>query len=125
MIHSSGGKSYDTADGSEQPHASSARTPVNEHRSEINRWADDGAPARVRIPPGAVRAARKPLWSVLTLRHLGELLRLKRAARPLAPPPPPRGPTQSDVQRAQAVEERGDAHAAAMKEYYRNAWEHT
>ena len=124
MIHSSGGKSYDTADGSEQPHASSARTPVNEHRSEINRWADDGAPARVPIPPGAISAARKPPWSVLTLRHLGQLLRLKRAARPPAPPPP-RGPIESVDRRAQAVQEPNDAHAAAMKEYYRNAWEHT
>lgn len=125
MIHSLGGKSYDTADGSEQPHANSAVGEKDQGRALL-RWADDGAPQRVPTPPAAVGTGRKPRWSVLTLRQLRELLRLRLPGRtPQAPPPLPAAPIQLEDERSRAKEAHRAAHAAYMKEYYRNAWEHT
>src|SRR5579884_4162019 len=117
MIHSTGGKTYDTSDGSEQPHAASTRPAANVHPAD--RWADDGAPAR-SAPAAAPASRRKPLWSVLTLRRLAELLRPKPAVAEA--PTESQGAIDAGVKPAQ---EREAAQAAALKEYYRNAWEHT
>jgi hypothetical protein len=120
MTQSSGGKTYDTSDGSEQPHASSTRSAVNVHPAD--RWADDGAPPR-SVPAETGGTRRKPPWSILSLPLLGGLLRLKQAIHPAAPSAAE--PTDRQDGRVGTTLVRGAAQAAALKEYYRNAWEHT
>lgn len=120
MIHSSGGKTYDTSDGSEQPHAASTRPAANLHPAD--RWADDGAPPlSVPVERGGIHG--KPPWSVLSYRLLRGLRRLTQTIAPAAPPAaPPADPQDAGVS---TIPGQQSARAAALKEYYRNAWEHT
>ena len=121
MIVSAGGKSYDTADGSEQPHARSAAVHPERGEGDADRWADDGAPPRPLTATRVRDAHRKPIWSVLSLRRLGELLRLVR-----------RGPrreedlaAESEHKRVKQADERKHAAQKAFDDFYRNAWENT
>ena len=78
MIVSRNGTSYNTSDGSEQPHAASTEGARRSDREQINRWEDDGpGPHAHAAPPGA-EEARKPAWSVLSLRNLLEASRQLR-----------------------------------------------
>ena len=123
MIMSRDGKSYDTSDGSEQPHAASRRTvDGGDDGDDAARWADDGGPAR----PPQQAPQRKPAWSVLSLSRLLEAVR--RSGRSDTP-----ARLRQDAERAArdhlAMEER-NAHRAALvrkaeQDRYRNAWEHT
>ena len=80
MIISRNGVSYDTSDGSEQPHEGSAERIQRSDREEINRWEDDGAGphghagAAASVADGPI----KPAWSVLSLRNLLNAIRLLR-----------------------------------------------
>lgn len=122
MIVSRDGKSYETFDGSEQPHAASRRRVAGGDRADAARWADDGGP--VQRPPRAPQ--QKPAWSVLSLPKLLEARR--QSGRSDTP-----AQLRQDAERAArdrlAVEER-TAHRAALarkaeQDRYRNAWENT
>ena len=115
MIVAYDGKSYDTADGQEQPHAGSSRTPRQEDRAGLDRWADDGASGR---SPATV------------LRNL--VRRLKETGGPIRREPATRKvENQSklasavDAPRRAPVKRSAQSAAAAKDAYYRNAWENT
>src|SRR5437762_9494878 len=75
MIVSRNGKSYDSSDGSEQPHGASAAPRERSEREEINRWEDDGPGPHAHATAAADDVPRKPAWSVLSLRNLLEAVR--------------------------------------------------
>ena len=56
MIVSNDGKSYDRADGSEQPHAAFVEPRERSEREEINRWEDDGPGPTPGSPRPRLRA---------------------------------------------------------------------
>jgi hypothetical protein len=122
MIVSRDGKSYETSDGSEQPHAGSRRKVAGSDPADAARWADDGGPAQ----PPQQAPGRRPAWSVLSLPKLLEALR--RSGRSDTP-----ARLRQDAERAArnrlAAEERRAHHAAlaikAERDRYRNAWENT
>ena len=126
MIVSRDGKSYETSDGSGQPHVASRRRVAGAggDRADAARWADDGGPAAQPSPPQAL--GRKPAWSVLSMPDLFEARR--RSGRSDTP-----ARLRQDAERAardrQAVEELREHHAAlarkAERDRYRNAWENT
>ena len=106
MIINHGGKSYDTSNGEENYHEGSLADPNAEDRSNLDRWADDGA--EPRSPASVLKAVAKRVGA---LRHL---VRGKEVTKPAAPrrvEPPAHSP---------------EVTAAAAKEAcYRNAWENT
>lgn len=118
MIFNYDGKSYDTADGQEQPHAESARKPAKTERLDIDRWSDDGASGRspASVLKGIIRRATA----------IGRLRRNATAAavRSESTSAPPR--TQS-----QPASSPGDAHSPAsaaaerLRAFYTNSWENT
>ena len=125
MIVSRDGKSYDTSDGSEQPHAASRRRVAGGDRADSARWADDGGgPAAQPSPPQAL--GRKPTWSVLSMSDLFEARR--RSGQSNTP-----DRLRQDAERAArdrlAMEELREHRAAlarkAERDRYRNAWENT
>jgi hypothetical protein len=124
MIMSRDGKSFETSDGSEQPHAASRRKVAGGDRAAAARWADDGGPAPQPSPPQALE--RKPAWSVLSMPDLFEARR--RSGRSDTP-----ARLRQDAERAArdrlAVEELREHHAAlaqkAERDRYRNVWENT
>ena len=125
MIYSKNGKSYDASDGSEQPHAASARPAAERsERSDIDRWEDDGPGPHARAPRGD--PPRKPAWSVLSLQGLKELIRL--VGRSDAPAQVRQQAERAERERAAAEHERADkaaAAATARRDRHRNAWENT
>ena len=126
MLVSRDGKTYDTSDGSEQPHEASAARPQRSEREEINRWEDDGPGPHAHRAAPATDAPRRPAWSVLSPRALLEAVRvLFRRDTPAALG---RQERQAELGRAAAERDRERQAAAvanARRDRYRNAWENT
>lgn len=131
MIVSKHGTSYDTSDGSEQPHAASALSPAA--RADAFRTEDHGATAYPRPASPATAAAGaapalapKPAWSVLSAAGLAEALRLEARADD----PARLRQEEERAERRRAAGEvsarrKSDSAAQTEGERYRNAWEHT
>ena len=126
MIVSRNGTSYDTSDGSQQPHAASAEGPRRSDREQINRWEDDGPGPHAHTRPPDAGPPAKPAWSVLSLTNLLE------AIRQLRDEPTPAATRhegeQFERERLAAEQKRSDADAAAAQAHQdrdRNAWENT
>ena len=138
MIVSKYGKSYDTADGSEQSCADPSRRPERPDRhvqgkaeAARERWEDDGGPpsgaplAFVRDPANVGEFTSKPAWSVLSLRALNEAVRMARWAE--NPERLRLEAARSEARRAAAAQVGADRAADAARAYddrHRNAWEH-
>jgi len=123
MIVTRHGRSYDTSDGSEQPHAASDRKQGVGERANLKRWEDDGASPRTGpVASPAEITGRKPAWSVLSLHDLNEARRRSAAARPR------QEAERIDREHLLAEQNRERRTAAAAKaemDRYRNAWETT
>lgn len=125
MIVSKNGTSYDTSDGTEQPHAASAAGPERSERSDINRWEDDGPGAHAHTPTPRDLPS-KPAWSVLSLQRLNEAIR--REARSDDPAGLRHEAERSERQRRETELRRQDRAAddeRARQDRHRNAWENT
>jgi hypothetical protein len=126
MIVSKYGKSYDTADGSEQRHEAAEPRVQTEGQAAKQRWEDDGGPLYIQPPVSARGEAWKPAWSVLSLRDLNKTIRRERQADS-----PERLRQEADrAERRRVVamhvaEDKTAAAARAEQNRYRNAWEHT
>ena len=126
MIVSKNGTSYDTSDGSQQPHEGSAERTQRSDREAINRWEDDGPGPHAHAAPPDANAPTKPAWSVLSLRNLLEAIRQLRSQ----PIEAVSGQRQERAERGRVSAEH-DRHqrSAAAKDAecdrYRNAWETT
>lgn len=125
MIVSKNGTSYDTSDGSEQPHAASATGPVRSERSDINRWEDDGPGPHAHTPAPRLLPS-KPSWSVLSLQRLNEAI--EREARLDDPSRLRHEAERSERESVAAAQLRQDRAAdddRATRDRHRNAWENT
>jgi hypothetical protein len=120
------GKTYDTADGSEQSaYGSPPARPGAQRGGQIGteRWADDGGPSN-DLP--LTELASRPAWSVLPLRELTELIR-----RELDPHDPVRlrlGAERTARRQAQGRQRAADEAASADRaadDRYGNAWENS
>jgi hypothetical protein len=126
VIISKYGKSYDTADGSEQQFEAKPSGVQTAGHAARQRWEDDGGPLYVEPPVSAGGAAWKPAWSVLPLRDLNEAIRRERRADSAE-----RLRQEADkaerrrVRAMHAEEDKTAAAAHAERNRYRNAWEHT
>jgi len=114
MIVAYHGKSDDTADGQEQPHAGSPRIPREEKRAGLDRWADDGA------------SGRSPATALRTL------VRRLKAGGPILRKPSTRkaennskSATAIEAPRRTPIKRSAQSAATARDAYYRNAWENT
>jgi len=126
MIVSKNGTSYDTSDGSQQPHAQSAEGRQRSDREQIDRWNDDGPGPHAGATPAPADPTEKPAWSVLSLTNLLEAIRQLRGQ-----------PTDGELRHREERAERGrfaaglkrqDLAAAAARaetQRDRNAWENT
>lgn len=127
MLTSKYGKTYDTANGSEQRFESSMHPdrPGSQRGGQIGRerWEDDGGPANDEPVPVL---KSQPAWSVLSLHDLNNLIR-----RESSRDDPAR--LRLDTERAERRDIRtlqrdannvADA-VRARDERYRNAWENT
>ena len=128
MIVSKYGKSYDTADGSEQQFDDPTSRARGGGRAAAQRWQDDGAPHNER-PPVAHAAGEftsRPAWSVLSLRDLNEAVRQESRGNA---PARLRQESERAERRgrcaAQAADDRAAAAARAGSDRHRNAWENT
>ncbi len=129
MIVWSNGKSYDTADGSEQPHPGSVRPRVDQDAADANRLADDGAPPKRNGSREQRRTTLlhqlsigKASWSVLSLGRVADLVRRFRRELPLRQQT---ARTASETKNADETQRREAAVTQANDERYRNAWENT
>ncbi len=126
MIVSKYGKSYDTADGSEQRYEASEPRVQTEGQAAKQRWEDDGGPLYIQPPVSAGGEEWKPAWSVLSLRDLNQAIRRERE-----PDSPDRLRQEADRDERRktlamhAEEDKAAAAARAEQNRYRNAWEHT
>lgn len=125
MIISQYGKSYDTSDGSEQHHEGSTPPAHGDGQAAQQRWEDDGGPVH-DSPPACVFAGEltsKPDWSVLSLRHLNEAIRLAHDPARLRAEEAQR----IDRQRIRDIQTHDDKVANAVRaqrDRYLNDWEH-
>jgi hypothetical protein len=125
MIVSKNGTSYDTSDGSQQPHERSAEGLRRSDREQINRWEDDGPGPHARATPASADPPAKPAWSVLSLTNLLEAIRQLRE--------PNEAEVRHQQERAERVrlsaeQEAQDLAAAAAdaeRDQGRNVWENT
>jgi hypothetical protein len=137
VIVSTYGKSYDSADGSEQQCADPSGRPDRPNKqvqsageAARERWEDDGGPPS-GLPPVFARDlasvgefTSKPAWSVPSLRALNEAVRMERWAE--NPERLRREADRSDARRAAAAQVGADRAADAARAYdyrHRNAWE--
>ena len=126
MIVSRNGTSYDTSDGSQQPHEGSAERTQRSDREQINRWEDDGPGPHAHTAPPDLDAPTKPAWSVLSLTNLLEAIRQLRDE-------PTDAAARQEQERAERARvsaeadrrERATSAADAQADPYRNAWENT
>ena len=122
MIVSRNGTSYDTSDGSQQPHEASAERIQRSDREQINRWEDDGPGPHAHTAPPDVDAPSKPAWSVLSLTNLLEAIRQLRDE-------PTEAAARQEQERAERARLSADAdrrdRADSQADPYRNAWENT
>jgi hypothetical protein len=122
MIVTTHEKSYNTADGSEQPNKSiNAQCPVASD-SSASRWDDDGGNAE-RLSPSP-NALKKPAWSVRSLRAL--LDAILRTKSPRAVRIRKNAVALNQTRRHDdLVESEMNEADFARRDRYRNAWEHT
>ena len=124
MFVSKYGKTYDSADGSEQSFGPVARAGA-QRGGQIGRerWEDDGGPAN-DVPASPI--ASKPAWSVLSLHDLNESIRRESRADDPArlALDAARAERRAAVTR-QAAADGAAAAARATADPYRNAWENT
>jgi hypothetical protein len=126
MIVSRNGTSYNTADGSQQPHEASKERVQRSDREQINRWEDDGPGPRAHANPQGAALPHKPAWSVLSLTNLLEAIRQLRDE-------PTEAVARQEHERnergrlaaEQARHDRAAAAADARRDRDRNAWENT
>lgn len=141
MIISKYGKSYDTANGSEQHHAAppqpAAATPrvapdgvQDEHTSRADepseRHKDNGGRLLVQPPISLLELSSKPAWSVLSLRELNQAIRLEDW--PDNPDNLRRAEENTELKKLQAeelAENRTASRAREDRDRYRNHWENT
>ena len=154
MIVSKYGKSYDTADGSEQQDAAprepagagaGASRPAEPSAAQSvkvpaalpavagavageagQRWEDDGGPFRVLPPVSPLEFSMKPTWSVVSLRDLNEAVRL--GDWPDNPDHLRRAARDAEREKRAAIElaaERAASRAHAKRNRDRNLWENT
>jgi hypothetical protein len=119
------GKTYDTANGSEQPVAESNITSLQRRqaRQATQQWTDDGGSAPIEtVSPIAELPAVKPTWSVLSLADLNAAILSERADEPRRRRIAQEQARLKLEQRAANVAEET---ARAERNRYRNAWEHT
>ena len=139
LIISKYGKTYDTADGSEQSFGRPLRRAAQgEGKAPDQRWEDDGGPCKVK-PGDAAAAARategppppgqfvtKPTWSVRSLRDLNAAVRLQQW--PENPAHAVRAASEAERRRLRAIDgaaERAASATHAQLHRDRNPWEHT
>jgi hypothetical protein len=126
MIVSKYGKSYDTADGSEQRYKDPSRRRQRARRTAAERWEDDGGAFNAAPPPFGRELAQKPAWSVQSLDDLNASIRREQRAND-----PARHcleSARSDYRAAQARQraaDRAEAAARVRDDRYRNSWENT
>ena len=123
MIVSRNGTTYDTSDGSQQPHAASAERVGRSDREQINRWEDDGPGPHAHAGGPAVEEQVKPAWSVLSLTNLLEAIRQLRNE-------PTEAVARQEQERAERATSAADQNrrataADAVRDVNRNAWENT
>ena len=140
MIISNYGKSYDTADGSEQHHESSrsameieqvASSGVQDEGTlpgdaSSEKRKNDASPLLVQPPISPLEFSAKPAWSVLSLRALNRAIRLEDW--PDNPANLRRAEENAERKKLQAGEveaKRIASRARADRNRYRNPWEHT
>ena len=125
MKVSKNGKTYDTADGSEQPSAESNSTSRDRRqaRQAVGQWSDDGG-AALSEPglPNVVLPADKPAWSVLPLADLKDAILREVADEPARRR---RDREQAQVQLAHKAAYLAERAALALRDQYRNPWENT
>ena len=125
MIISKYGKSHQT-DGSEQPSGSQGRAGQPAGQTAKQNWENDGGPSNERVAHVESEIARKPSWSVLSLRDLNEAIR--QSARPDDPWRVHQEAQRSADERAGAARTadlKAAAATRAKRDFYRNPWEHT
>jgi hypothetical protein len=128
LIVSKYGKSYDTADGSEQHSEIPAHQGQSGREAGVQRWQDDGgADGRPDGDEGsAAIIAPKPAWSVLSARDLGEAIRRERRADD---PARLRRKAEENERREAHTSQLADEKAAdatrASHDRHRNDWEHS
>jgi hypothetical protein len=140
MIISKFGKSYDTADGSEQHHAAPPQPAGNKRveptdvQGERNSAPDalgetrgnEGGTLLVQPPISPLELSAKPAWSVLSLRALNQAIRL--GDWPDNPANLRRAEEAAEHKKVQARDgeaKRIASRAHAKRNRYRNPWENT
>ena len=124
MIVSKYGTSYDTADGSEQPHAPSEHPRQPSEREQINRWEDDGPGPHAHTVNAIPDPPRSPTWSVLSLRRLAEAIRCLTRREDADRLREEADQSERELAAAQHDRQRSAADYAYGNRY-RNAWENT
>jgi len=119
MIFNYDGKSYDTADGQEQPDGESARKPAETERLEIDRWSDDGALGR--SPASILKGLVRRVTGVRRLRNHAPAA-TNSSTRDASATPEARVQTASD---SGNVASPSRSAAERRRAFYRNPWENT
>ena len=128
MIVSKYGKSYDTADGTEQHSEIPAHHGQSGREAGVQRWQDDGgADGRPHGDEGsAAIIVPKPVWSVLSLRDLDEAIRREhRADDPARLRREAEEKERREVHASQLAAEQAVDATRASHDRHRNDWEHT
>ena len=122
MIVSKYNKSYDTSDGSEQQSGKPLRRVQSKGLAARDRWEDDGGPVGDQPP---FVAGEKPPWSVLSLSDLNEAIRRERLEDDGARLQQESERTErARLREMQLHADQAAAAARAIRDRYRNAWEH-
>ena len=119
------GKSHQT-DGSEQPCGPQGSAGQAAGQTAKQNWENDGGPSNERAAHVGSEIAKKPSWSVLSLRDLNEAIR--QSGRPDDP-----WRVHQEAQRlndaraaaARTAEFKREAARRSKRDFYRNPWEHT
>jgi hypothetical protein len=141
MIISKYGKSYDTADGSEQHHTAPRQPAIDIQRvapsgvqakgtapddAPTEKHDNDGGPLLAQPPISPLELSAKPGWSVLSLRALNQAIRL--GDWPDNPANLRRAEENAERKKVEAGEleaTRTASRARAERNRYRNPWENT
>jgi hypothetical protein len=125
VITSKYGKSHQP-DGSEQPSGPQGRAGQAAGQTAKQNWENDGGPSNETAAHVQSEIAKKPSWSVLSLRDLNEAIEQSR--RPDDPWRVHQEAQRLNDARASAAridEARAEAAKRASRNFYRNPWEHT
>jgi hypothetical protein len=141
MIISKYGKSYDTADGSEQHHETPPQPVVDLQRVASSGVQDEGtlpadAPSEkrenddclvlVQPPISPLELSAKPAWSVLSLRALNRAIRLGDwPDNPANLRPAEENAERKKLEDGEVDANRVASRARADRNRYRNPWENT